>query len=205
MGENGRFPLKNNTLLKSVLKLASFTMIYDGGEALMSSNRVVNKLNLIISIGAVFILTLPCTGWLFVGIYGQAIQIPRERAEFEKQEAAILAALDTFQEERGAFPERLSNLAPDYLSSSTFKGNDWSFRYHVEDDGYFLTSHLPSRWFGWSIEKVCYADSVGDVSCSHHYICRVSKSGYDTEPVPTEDLQQKAFWVKRENPCVGVD
>lgn len=151
------------------------------------------------------LLSLPCSTWVTFRFYRTTIQIPRERADFEKQEADILAAIRTFQADHNVPPERLSDLVPDYLRLSSLEDDNWSFQYGRDDDVRFaLSSEVPSYWFGWPARRVCNSESEESVSCSYHYVCGFKMAAtYLTDPISPDEAQQKPLAINQTNPCTS--
>ena len=157
----------------------------------------------LILIGCILLLTLPCSTWVLFRSYRTAIQIPRERADFENQEERILAAIVGYQTDYNFSPGHLTDLIPDYLSVSSLENGAWSFQYGRDrHDRFALSSDAPSRWFGWPTRRICRSDPERTVLCSYHYICGYKLGmAYLTDPISPDILRQNLFVVSQRNPC----
>ena len=141
---------------------------------------------------------------MLIRLYRTAIQVPRERATFERQEEIILGAISAFQIDHDSNPAQLFDIVPNYLSMPSLENDNGSFQYRLGEDGNFvLSSEIPTRWFGWPIRRVCRSGPNKNISCSYYFVCGLGRRGQYLIELPSPNNWPKnLFVVNQMNPCV---
>jgi hypothetical protein len=155
-------------------------------------------------LASTLLLFLPSYSWFLIRSYQTTIQIPREQRQFEEQEKQIIYALRNFKIKNHQYPERLAQLAPDYIDTLVENSEKWSFYYGTDDGEFTLAANVPQSWFGWPTRRVCHSGQNETLDCDFRFVCR-HKQGIEflTEPIYQNQSFSQVFGTRQTNPCTN--